>query len=41
MDVEGIFDYFEFVKKYIIKCEDEFGVGVVEDIIDVVYVFMD
>ncbi len=40
-DAEGILDYLEFAKKYITKCEDEFGVGAVEDIIDAAHALMD
>ncbi|MEM1409540.1 MAG: SpoVR family protein, partial [Pseudomonadota bacterium] len=40
-DAEAILDYLNFAKKYIAKCEEEFGASEVEDIIDSAHALMD
>ena len=40
-DAEGIFSYLDFAKKYIAKCEDEYGHGEVEQILDAAHALMD
>jgi spore cortex formation protein SpoVR/YcgB (stage V sporulation) len=40
-DAEGILPYLDFAKKYIAKCEDEFGVEEVERILDSAHALMD
>lgn len=40
-DAEGILDYLDFAKKYISKCEEEFGLSEVEEIIDSAHAIMD
>ena len=40
-DAEGILPYLEFSKKYIAKCEDEFGQEEVERILDSAHALMD
>jgi spore cortex formation protein SpoVR/YcgB (stage V sporulation) len=40
-DAEGILPYLDFAKKYIAKCEDEFGVDEVETILDAAHALMD
>jgi len=40
-DAEGIFSYLDFAKKYIARCEDEYGHGEVEQILDAAHALMD
>ena len=40
-DAEGILPYLDFAKKYIAKCEDEYGLGEVERILDAAHALMD
>ena len=40
-DAEGILPYLDFAKKYIAKCEDEYGIGEVEKILDSAHALMD
>jgi len=40
-DAEGILPYLDFAKKYISKCEDEYGHGEVEKILDAAHALMD
>ena len=40
-DAEGILDYLQFAKNYITKCEERYGVGVVEEVIDAAHALMD
>ncbi len=40
-DAEGILPYLDFAKKYIAKCEDEFGFEEVESILDAAHAVMD
>lgn len=40
-DAEGILDYLQFAKNYIIKCEERHGVKAVEDTLDACHAIMD
>ena len=40
-DAEGILSYLDFAKKYIAKCEDEYGLEEVEAILDAAHALMD
>lgn len=40
-DAEAILDYLNFAKKYIAKCEEEFGTQAVEEILDSAHALMD
>ena len=40
-DAEGILPYLDFAKKYIAKCEDEYGLSEVERILDAAHALMD
>ncbi|MGF1544518.1 MAG: SpoVR family protein [Parvularculaceae bacterium] len=40
-DAEGILSYLDFAKKYISKCEDEYGHNEVEDVLDAAHALMD
>lgn len=40
-DAEGILDYLEFSQKYISKCEEEFGIEAVEEVLDSAHTIMD
>ena len=40
-DADGILPYLDFAKKYIAKCEDEFGFEEVESILDAAHALMD
>jgi len=40
-DAEGILPYLDFAKKYIAKCEDEYGTEEVEEILDAAHALMD
>lgn len=40
-DAESILTYLDFAKKYIAKCEDEFGTDEVEEILDAAHALMD
>lgn len=40
-DAEGILPYLDFAKKYIAKCEDEYGLEEVEAILDAAHALMD
>ncbi len=40
-DAEGILSYLDFAKKYIAKCEDEFGFDEVEKVLDASHALMD
>lgn len=40
-DADGILSYLDFAKKYIARCEDEFGVDEVEKILDSAHALMD
>ena len=40
-DAEGILTYLDFAKKYIAKCEDEYGLEQVEEILDAAHALMD
>ncbi len=40
-DADGILSYLDFAKKYISKCEDEYGFGEVEKILDSAHALMD
>jgi len=40
-DAEGILPYLDFAKKYIAKCEDEYGLDEVEKILDSAHALMD
>ncbi|MEM6538335.1 MAG: SpoVR family protein [Pseudomonadota bacterium] len=40
-DAEGILTYLDFAKKYIARCEDEYGIDQVEPIIDASHALMD
>ncbi len=40
-DATGILSYLDFAKKYISKCEDEYGLGEVERILDAAHALMD
>ena len=40
-DAEGILSYLDFAKKYIAKCEDEYGFEAVEEILDAAHALMD
>ncbi len=39
-DAEGILDYLDFAKKYILKCEEEYGLDEVEAILDPAHAIM-
>jgi len=40
-DAEGILTYLDFAKKYISKCEDEYGAAEVEEVLDAAHALMD
>jgi stage V sporulation protein R len=40
-DAEGILSYLDFAKKYIAKCEDEYGFEEVESVLDAAHALMD
>lgn len=40
-DASAILNYLDFAKKYITRCEDEYGVGEVEPILDAAHALMD
>lgn len=40
-DAEGILSYLDFAKKYVAKCEDEYGYAEVESILDSAHALMD
>ena len=40
-DAEGILTYLDFAKKYISRCEDEYGLEEVEEILDAAHALMD
>jgi spore cortex formation protein SpoVR/YcgB (stage V sporulation) len=40
-DADGILSYLDFAKKYIAKCEDEYGLEEVESILDAAHALMD
>ncbi len=39
-DADGILDYLDFAKKYIVKCEEEYGLEAVEEILDAAHAIM-
>jgi spore cortex formation protein SpoVR/YcgB (stage V sporulation) len=40
-DAEGILDYLDFAKRYVAKCEERYGSGAVEEILDAAHALMD
>jgi stage V sporulation protein R len=40
-DAEGILDYLEFAKRYIVKCEEQHGVKAVEELLDAAHALQD
>ncbi len=40
-DAEGILEYLQFAKSYIARCEERYGVGAVEEILDAAHAVMD
>ncbi len=40
-DAEGIFDYLEFAKGYVARCEERHGAGPVEEVLDAAHSLMD
>ena len=40
-DAEGIFEYLQFAKSYIVKCEERHGPAAVEEVLDAAHAIMD
>ena len=40
-DADGILDYLQFAKNYIVKCEERYGIASVEEILDAAHALMD
>ncbi len=40
-DAEGVLDYLDYTKKFVARCEEEYGIAAVEEILDAAHALMD